>query len=147
MSALGCIGGGFIADRVNVWVCSVVFLVVSCLCFVAIGVSSVFGVTVAATVVAGFFVSAANLTAYKLLFVYCNHSASGTIGWCETGGNLFAFALPLIFGAIVDTQPTSASSSTLRIGMAVPACLLAVSLILVLIIFQWQRRQTQNVEN
>jgi nitrate/nitrite transporter NarK len=125
---------------VNVWVCCFVFLVVSAACFVAIGVSTVYGVTVAATVVAGFVVSGANLTAYRLLFSYCNHSASGTIGWCETGGNLMSFSLPLIFGAIVDSQPQSLKSSTLRLGMAVPASFLAASLVLLLILFLWHRR-------
>lgn len=99
--------------------------VLSCFCFVIIGASNIFGLTVGATVVGGFGTSCLNVAAYKLLFLYCLKGSSGTIGWAESGGNVIAFALPLIYGAIVDSNNRA---STLRLGMSIPAVILACCL-------------------
>jgi nitrate/nitrite transporter NarK len=107
-----------------------------------LGVSTVFGVSVAATVVAGCSVSCLNVAAYKLLFSYCLKGSSGTIGWAESGGNIIAFALPLIYGAIVDASDASNKSSSLRIGMCLPAVLLALSVPLLYGIY-WRARRKE----
>jgi hypothetical protein len=112
-----------------------VFVIVTTFSFLTLGVSTVFGVSIGASVISGFGTSAANVAAYKLLFVHCNQAASGTIGWSESGGNLVAFALPLIYGAIVDSGPLGEKSIWLRVGMAVPAALLVASIGMTVVVY------------
>ncbi len=117
------------------WIMCGVFLVAAILSFLTLGVSTVYGVSISASIISGFASSAANVAAYKLLFVHCNQAASGTIGWSEAGGNLVAFALPLIYGAIVDSGSVDEKSIWLRVGMAVPVALLVASIGMSIVVY------------
>ena len=128
-----------LTDRFHIWIVTVVLLSVASLSFLTLGVSTTFGVSVAAAIVSAFFTGASNVAAYKLVFTYCNESTAGTIGWSETGGDLVAFALPLIFGAIANSESEAFRGNTLRLGMTLPASLLAVSLLLVLVLYLEKR--------
>lgn len=140
--AFGCAVIGIVADRINEWLCTFVCLVVACACFSCLAASPIFGLSVAACILGGFFVSAYNTCCYKLVVMYCPESTSGTIGWMETFGDLIAFALPLCFGAIEAANTTSGwIPLSMRLGMIIPAAILALSTIPFLILWFMKRHQ------
>lgn len=133
-SALGCFCGGFLADRLNPWAVSATFIILSILCFLCLGLSTVYGLSITASIVAGFACAATNVSAYKLSSMLCGDSSAGTTGWMEAGGNLMSFAVPLLQGVIASAGPNV--GDLLRVGMAIPAglmlgCLLSWSILLI----------------
>lgn len=131
--AIGCFLGGFIADRLNVWILAASLMVFDILCFVCIGLSTNFALTVAALVCVMFGCGFANTCSYKIVLTFGSESVGGTIGWMEMGGNMLGFVFPIIFGAIASNTLTYAAD--LRLGMAVPASLLTFSLLLLPILY------------
>ena len=134
-SAFGCVVAGLLCDRFNYWIWGGIFISISFLCCVCLAVSTIYGLSVAAAVVAGFCTSASNVSAYKLVFTIVTKGSSGTVGWMESFGNLFAFAVPLIFGAIVNDETAIRQSETLRLGMAVPSALMGSCLVSLIVCY------------
>lgn len=119
-SSLSRIPTGLIIDRFSPWIVASVTITICIGGFVCLAASPSFGLSVFASMVCAVTTAASNTCCYKLVGQQCPDSTSGTIGWMETFGSLLGFVLPLIFSAI------QGQSGSLRLGMIVPACLLAL---------------------
>jgi nitrate/nitrite transporter NarK len=124
--AIGSALAGPIIDHTNVWIGAIAFLALSLGSFICVAAAPQFGLVVAAIMLLGVSVLAANTACYKLVITECPESAAGCICFMECGADLIAFALPLIFAKIYESV---GNANGLRIGLSIPCALLAVSFI------------------
>jgi nitrate/nitrite transporter NarK len=126
-AAVTTLVAGFVSDKLNVWVVTVVFLIISFGSFVCLAASTNLALSIVATILIAVGTMSANTCCYKLIMLCCRTSMAGTVGCMETMSNLIGFVLPFVFGPIAFS--VAELSQGLRVGLSIPAVLLASCLV------------------